>query len=151
MALNNYRDWIFLLCIAGFGMMLANFVGFSVGFGESLPGVAVLVVISLIAVLCDKVIPLKLPVIAYASVVGLLLSCPISPIAGFVIESTSAINFTAPLTMVGAFAGMSISNQLRQFIKQGPKMVLVTLLVMTGTYIGSICVAQVVLMLTGAI
>lgn len=147
----RYKEWIFLLAVTGLGMMIANLVGFGVGVGESLPGVLVLLAISIVAVVLDRVIPIKLPVIAYCSIIGLLLAIPASPVSGFVIEAAGKINFTAPLTMVGSYAGMSISNQLKTFAKQGWKMIIVTVLVMTGTFIGSLLISQLVLKLTGAI
>ena len=103
------------------------------------------------AVVIHKLVPLRLPIVAYCSLLGLLIACPISPVAGYVIESVNKINFTAPLTMVGAFAGISISDQLRTFVKQGWKMIVIGVLVMTGTFLGSAIVAQVVLTLTNAI
>lgn len=145
------KEWIFVLAITGLGMMMANFIGFDVAFLESLPGVLVLLGIALCAAGLSAVIPLKLPTVAYCSILGLLCACPISPISTFVIESAGKINFTAPLTMVGAFAGMSISNQLKTFLKQGWKLILITILVMTGTFFGSLIIAQVVLRLTNAI
>ncbi|MEG0765519.1 MAG: hypothetical protein RR403_05670 [Pseudoflavonifractor sp.] len=145
------RDWIFTLCIAGAGMIFANFIGFDVAFMDSLPGVGALLLISLIAVGLSKLIPLKLPTVAYCSLVGLLLACPLSPISGWLIAAAAKINFTAPLTMVGAFAGISISNQLKVFAKQGWKMVLITIFVMTGTFFGSLMIAQVVLTATHVI
>ena len=145
------QEWLFTLALAGLGMMVANFIGFDVAFGKSLPGVLVLLAISAAAVFLSWLIPLKLPTVAYCSIVGLLCACPISAIAGFVVEAVGQINFTAPLTMVGAFAGMSISNQLRQFIRQGWKMIVISVLVMTGTFFGSLVIAQVVLQLTGTI
>lgn len=145
------KEWIFVLAVTGLGMMTANFIGFDVAFLESLPGVLVLLGIALCAAGLSAVIPLKLPTVAYCSILGLLCACPISPISAFVIESAGKINFTAPLTMVGAFAGMSISNQLKTFLKQGWKLILITILVMTGTFFGSLIIAQVVLKLTNAI
>ena len=53
--------------------------------------------------------------------------------------------------MVGAFAGISISDQIKSFLKQGWKMIIVGILVMTGTFFGSSLIAQVVLSLTNAI
>ncbi|MEG1447814.1 MAG: hypothetical protein RSC41_00625 [Oscillospiraceae bacterium] len=147
----RYREWIILLGVSGLGMMVANWVGFSASFAESAPGVLVLLGISLISVFLDKVIPLKLPVVAYCSIVGLILASPISPVSSFVIEAAGKINFTAPLTMVGAYAGMSISSQIKQFLKQGWKMVIISVFVMTGTFIGSLVIAQIVLSLTGGI
>jgi uncharacterized membrane protein YhhN len=147
----SYRDWLFLLALAGIGMCLANFIGFHTAFIDSLPGILILLAISIIAVVLEKVIPLRLPVIAYASIIGMLAACPISPVNSFVIEAAGKINFTAPLTMVGSFAGMSISNQVKTFIKQGWKMIIISVLVMTGTFAGSLVIAQLVLSLTGAI
>ncbi len=144
------QEWIFTLALAGLGMMVANFIGFDVAFSQSLPGVLVLLVISAAAFL-SWLIPLKLPTVAYCSILGLLCACPISPISEFVIQSVGQINFTAPLTMVGAFAGMSISNQIKQFVKQGWKMIVISVLVMTGTFFGSLVIAQVMLQLTGTI
>ena len=137
------KEWIFILAIAGLGMMTANFIGFDVAFQDSLPGVLVLLGIALCAA--------GLSAVMYCSILGLLCACPISPISAFVIEAAGKINFTAPLTMVGAFAGMSISNQLKTFLKQGWKLIVITILVMTGTFFGSLCIAQVVLQLTNAI
>lgn len=145
------QEWIFTLALAGLGMMVANFIGFDVAFSQSLPGVLVLLVISAAAAFLSWLIPLKLPTVAYCSILALLCACPISPISEFVIQSVGQINFTAPLTMVGAFAGMSISNQIKQFVKQGWKMIVISVLVMTGTFFGSLVIAQVMLQLTGTI
>ena len=145
------QEWIFTLALAGLRMMFANFIGFGVAFSQSLPGVLILLAISAAAAFLSWLIPLKLPTVAYCSILGLLCACPISPVADFVIQSVGQINFTAPLTMVGAFAGMSISNQIKQFVKQGWKMIVIAILVMTGTFFGSLAIAQVVLQLTGTI
>jgi uncharacterized membrane protein YhhN len=147
----RYREWAFLFVIAGLGIITANFVGFKVAFIESLPGVLVLLGISLVAVVLSKLIPLKLPIVAYCSIVGLLVACPVSPISSFVIESANKINFTAPITMVGAFAGISIGNEIKSFAKQGWKMIIIAIVVMTGTFLGSAFIADLVLSLTNAI
>lgn len=147
----RYIEWIVMFIIAGLGIALANLVGFHVGFLESLPGICILLLISLAAVVVSKVVPLRLPIVAYCSVIGLLVACPLSPISEYVVTSAAKINFTAPLTMVGAFAGISISDQIRDFAKQGWKMILIGFLVMTGTFVGSALVSQLVLTLTHAI
>lgn len=147
----RYIEWFVMFLIAGLGIALANFIGFQVGFLESLPGICILILISLISVGISKLIPLKLPIIAYCSIIGLLAACPLSPVRDFVIESAGKINFTAPLTMVGAYAGISISDQIKEFAKQGWKMILIGFLVMTGTFIGSAVISQIMLSLTNAI
>ncbi|MFR3246653.1 MAG: hypothetical protein ACLTO0_09065 [Blautia caecimuris] len=147
----RYIEWLFLLVIGACGTGLANFIGYDVGFMESLPGLAVLVIISMLAVVCTKVIPLKLPIVAYCAIIGLLAACPLSPVRTFVIDAAAKINFTAPFTMVGAYAGLAIGDQLKTFVKQGPKILLVGLLVMTGTFLGSCIWDSLMLKLTGAI
>lgn len=147
----RYIEWVAMFLVAGLGIALANFVGFQVGFLDSLPGIVILLLISLASVALSKLIPLKLPVIAYCSLLGLFLACPLSPVREFVIESAGKINFTAPLTMVGAFAGISISDQLKEFARQGWKMVVIACLVMVGTFVCSAVIANVTLSLTHAI
>lgn len=147
----RYIEWLFLLVIGACGTGLANFIGYDVGFMESLPGLAVLVIISMLAVVCTKVIPLKLPIVAYCAIIGLLAACPLSPVRTFVIDAAAKINFTAQFTMVGAYAGLAIGDQLKTFVKQGPKILLVGLLVMTGTFLGSCIWDSLILKLTGAI
>ena len=147
----RYIEWAVMFGVAGLGIGLANFVGFDVNFMDSLPGILILLAISLVAVVISKLVPLKLPIIAYCSILGLLVACPISPVREGVIEAVNKINFTAPLTMVGAFAGISISDQIKSFLKQGWKMILIGILVMTGTFLGSALIAQIILSLTHAI
>ena len=147
----RYIEWAVIFVVAGLGIGLANFVGFDVNFMDSLPGILILLAISLVAVVISKLVPLKLPIIAYCSILGLLVACPISPMREGVIEAVNKINFTAPLTMVGAFAGISISDQIKSFLKQGWKMILIGILVMTGTFLGSALIAQIILSLTHAI
>ena len=147
----RHIEWAFLFLLSGLGIALANFVGFHVAFTDSLPGVCILLVIAIAGVAVSKVVPLKLPIVAYVSILGLLAASPISPCREFVIASAGKINFTAPLTMVGAYAGISISDQIHTFVKQGWKMILIGIFVMTGTFVFSAIIAQIGLTLTGAI
>ena len=74
----RYVEWTFLFILSGIGIALANFVGFDVGFMESLPGIGVLLLISILGVVVHKLVPLQLPIVAYVSLIGLLAACPIS-------------------------------------------------------------------------
>lgn len=147
----RYLEWLFLLAIGACGTGLANFIGYGVGFMESLPGLVILVIISMLGVACTKLIPFRLPIVAYCAIIGLIFACPLSPIREFVIASAAKINFTAPFTMVGAYAGLAIGDQLKAFIKQGPKILVVGILVMTGTFLGSCIWDTLILKLSGAI
>ena len=46
----RYKEWTVLFIVVGLGIALANFVGFRVAFLESLPGIGILILISLAAV-----------------------------------------------------------------------------------------------------
>lgn len=93
----------------------------------------------------------KLPSMMYVSLLGLLLACPVSPVKDIVVGTTSSVAFLAPATALGAFAGISLGKDLKDFAKMGWKLVLITLFVITGTFIFSALVADVVLKMTGAI
>ena len=133
----RYREWTFLLIVCGIGTGLANWIGYGISFQKSLNGIFALTVITLLAVLCVKYLPLKLPLIAYCSILGLLGAAPFSPVHAWLISSANAIEFAAPFTIVGSFAGIAISDQLQRFVSQGWKYVIVGILVMTGTLLGS--------------
>ena len=133
----RYIEWLVLFVLAACGTGLANLIGYGVGI--------------MAAVVLTKVLPLKLPIVAYCSIIGLLSASPISPVRDFVIQAASNINFTAPFTMVGAFAGLAISDQLKTFISQGWKILIVGIFVMTGTFLGSCLWDQMLLSLAGVI
>lgn len=147
----RYIEWLVLFALAACGTGLANLIGYGVGFSDSLPGLVILIVISMGAVLLTKILPFKLPIVAYCSILGLISASPISPVREFVIQAVSNINFTAPFTMVGAFAGLAISDQLKTFISQGWKILIVGIFVMTGTFVGSCIWDQLMLTLAGVI
>ena len=147
----RYIEWAVMFLVAGIGIALANFVGFQVNFMDSVPGILILLAISFVSVVISKLVPFKLPVIAYCSLIGLLVASPLCPAREFVIEAAGKINFTAPLTMVGAYAGISISDQLKEFAKQGWKMLLIAALVMIVTFTCSAIIAQIVLSMTHVI
>ena len=147
----RYIEWFVLFVLGAIGTGLANFVGYNVGFMDSIPGLLVLLIISMLGVVCTKVLPLKLPIVAYCSIIGLLSACPLSPIRDFVIQAVNNINFTAPFTMVGAFAGIAVSDQLKTFVSQGWKILIVGIFVMTGTFLGSCLWDQLVLSLAGVV
>ena len=120
---------------------------------DSIIGVLLLSAISLIGLTISKFMSrfVKLPSMMYVSLLGLLLACPVSPVKDIVVETTTPVAFLAPATALGAFAGISLGKDLKDFTKMGWKLVLITLFVITGTFIFSAFVADIVLKMTGAI
>ena len=130
-----------LLLMVSVIMVLTNILGYKMPVGDSIAGILVLCAIALFGLTVSKFMSqfIKLPSMMYVSLTGLLLACPISPVKDFVIGVTSQVAFMAPATALGAFA------------KMGWKLVIITLFVITGTFVFSALVADVILKLTGAI
>ena len=134
-------------------IILTNVIGYKMPVKDSIIGVLLLSAISLIGLTISKFMSrfVKLPSMMYVSLLGLLLACPVSPVKDIVVETTTPVAFLAPATALGAFAGISLGKDLKDFIKMVWKLVLITLFVITGTFIFSALVADIVLKMTGAI
>lgn len=142
-----------LLLMVSVIIILTNIIGYKMPVKDSIIGVLLLSAISLIGLTISKFMSrfVKLPSMMYVSLLGLLLACPVSPVKDIVVETTTPVAFLAPATALGAFAGISLGKDLKDFIKMGWKLVLITLFVITGTFIFSAFVADIVLKMTGAI
>ena len=142
-----------LLLMVSVIIILTNVIGYKMPVKDSIIGVLLLSAISLIGLTISKFMSrfVKLPSMMYVSLLGLLLAYPVSPVKDIVVGTTSSVAFLAPATALGAFAGISLGKDLKDFAKMGWKLVLITLFVITGTFIFSALVADVVLKMTGAI
>lgn len=142
-----------LLLMVSVVIILTNVIGYKMPVGDSIIGVLLLSAISLVGLTISNFMSrfVKLPSMMYVSLLGLLLSCPVSPVKDIVVETTTPVAFLAPATALGAFAGISLGKDLKEFAKMGWKLVLITLFVITGTFIFSALVADIVLKMTGAI
>ena len=142
-----------LLLMVSVIIILTNVIGYKMPVKDSIIGVLLLSAISLIGLTISKFMSrfVKLPSMMYVSLLGLLLACPVSPVKDIVVGTTTPVAFLAPATALGAFAGISLGKDLKDFTKMGWKLVLITLFVITGTFIFSAFVADIVLNMTGAI
>ena len=142
-----------LLLMVSVIIILTNVIGYKMPVKDSIIGVLLLSAISLIGLTISKFMSpfVKLPSMMYVSLLGLLLACPVSPVKDIVVGTTTPVAFLAPATALGAFAGVSLGKDLKDFAKMGWKLVLITLFVITGTFIFSALVADIVLKMTGAI
>ena len=142
-----------LLLMVSVIIILTNVIGYKMPVKDSIIGVLLLSAISLIGLTISKFMSrfVKLPSMMYVSLLGLLLACPVSPVKDIVVGTTTPVAFLAPATALGAFAGISLGKDLKDFAKMGWKLVSITLFVITGTFIFSALVADIVLKMTGAI
>ena len=54
------REWLFLISVCGVGTLLANWIGSGVSIAKSLPGVIILIAVTMVAVVLAKIVPFKL-------------------------------------------------------------------------------------------
>ena len=153
MVIKYFVQQLGLLLMVSVIIILTNIIGYKMPVKDSIIGVLLLSAISLIGLTISKFMSrfVKLPSMMYVSLLGLLLACPVSPVKDIVVETTTPVAFLAPATALGAFAGISLGKDLKDFTKMGWKLVLITLFVITGTFIFSALVADIVLKMTGAI
>ncbi|MCI7795637.1 MAG: DUF340 domain-containing protein [Lachnospiraceae bacterium] len=122
---------------------------------QALPGMAMLLAItivgSLITEVLDKVLPKNLPAIAYISLLAIIVTIPGVPGAEFASASMGKIGLLPLCTPILAYAGISLGKDLDTFKKQGVSIVIVALLTFVGTYVGSAIIAEIVLRATGVI
>lgn len=142
-------NWISLLAIFSVITVIGNYVGYHHPIAESLVGMAILSIITLVGLLFERYIPLNISSIVYISMIGLIVSLPIMPTSSFVIYYVSHVELLAIVTVFLAYVGVGMGKNWDQFKTMGWRGAIVTIAVITGTYIGSALIAHIVLVLTG--
>ncbi len=142
---------IMVLTIIGIITLVGNFVGADIPIADAIPGMAFLVIISIIGVICAKVIPIRIPAVAYIVTIGCIVTIPGFPGATTFNAWAQKVNFLALATPILAYAGISIGKDLGMLKKTGWRILIVSFVVFIGTYIGSTIIAQIVLKLIGEI
>lgn len=149
--LEGVRDWIILLIIFSVIVVISNYVGYGRGVFNSFIGMLILSSIALMGILCEKLLPHHISSIVYVSLIGLILACPWSPTSDIIVNYVSNVELLSIVTVFLAYVGIAIGRDWGQFKKLGWRGVIVAVFVITGTYLGSACIAQLVLLFTAAI
>ncbi|MGB9825971.1 MAG: DUF340 domain-containing protein [Desulfofundulus sp.] len=147
----NWRDTLRILIIVAAITLVGNFIGFKVNPIEAIPGMLVLLGIVVVGLILAKLIPLKLPSIVYISLIGIILTIPGFPGSEWFVAQANKVQFLALCTPVLAYAGIASGKDLDEFKKLGWRIVVVSIFVFIGTFVGSAVIAQAVLKLTGQI
>jgi len=142
----NLIDYAMVLAIVCVVALISNWTGTGVTPFSALPGMAIIFAMVMAGLVLAKVMPFYLPSVAWLSLVSVLLTIPASPLAEPILVYVKEINFLSLVTPVLAYAGLAISKQeVTTFKSAGGKIVLIATLVFTGTYIGSVLVANALL------
>lgn len=148
-SINGIRNWILLLLIFSVITVIGNYIGYQHPIGESMVGMLILSFITLIGMLLERYVPLNISSIVYISMLGLILSLPFMPTSSIIVYYVSKVELLAIVTVFLAYVGIGMGKNWDQFKKMGWRSVIVTVCVITGTYLGSVIIAHVVLVLTG--
>ena len=137
-----------VLALIGFIAILGNWVGYGVSPIEALPGMIVIVIITIIGLALNVALP-KMPSVVWISLIALIVTTPIFPGNEWVVEKTGAINFMALATPILAYAGLSLGKDLESFKKLGWRIVVISLIVYTGTFLFATLFAEIVFKIQG--
>lgn len=150
--LTDAVDWFMMLVIFGVLTLIVNTFSYKNPLMESIPGMLVLLGITYVGLLLAKIIPVKIPAIVYISIIALVISLPAcGSVADFVYKSTAKIHTLGLCSGILAYSGVAIGKNWEEFKKIGWRGILITLLVIIGTFLGSAFVAEIVLKAQGII
>lgn len=123
--------------------LVGNMVATDNSFVGSAIGLALLWLIAMAGVVLTKIMPFQLPSVAWISLVGILATLPWTPGSAWVLEKVGQVNFLTLATPCLAYAGIAITRREIDIAKAtGWKLIIVAVLVMTGTYLGSAIIAD---------
>lgn len=113
---------------------------------QALPGMILLYAMVMIGLVIGRFVPFYLPSVAWVSLVSIAMTLPFFPGSAWVVEQLSHINFLAVVTPVLAYAGLALTGrEFTMFRQTGWKLLIVSLLVFTGTFVASAFIAHLIL------
>jgi len=140
-----------MLILVAIITLIGQKIGYGISIKDAIPGMIIILVISMIGLALKDILPFKLPAFAYVSLIGLILSMPYLPTSIFILKYTDQVNFLGTTTPILAYAGISIGLSITRLAKISWKLVIIACLVFLGTFFGSAIIAQIVLKIQGII
>jgi len=142
------KDQILTFLIIGIIATLGNWVGYHVSPIAAFPGMLIIVAITILGFIANKLVP-KIPTVIWVSIIALLVTSSINPFQQSIVKYTEKINFMALATPILAYAGLSFGKDLKEFKKLGWRIVVVSICVYTGTFLFATLIAEIGFRLTG--
>jgi NhaP-type Na+/H+ or K+/H+ antiporter len=145
------KDTLIVLLITAAISIVGNLVGYKVNIIAALPGMIILVLLAAAGIILAKVIPVKIPQVAYIVTLAAVLTIPGVPGSATISAYVSKVNFLALATPILAYAGIYTGKNIDDLKKTGWRIVVLGILVMIGTYLSTAIVAHIVLKMLGQI
>ncbi|MFP3043149.1 DUF340 domain-containing protein [Treponema primitia] len=143
-------DSVIVLLIVGCMSLLGNLIGYHNSIIDAAPGMVILIAIAVAGLLLARLFP-KIPAAAYIVTLGCILTVPSVPGASIINPLIAKVSFMSLTTPILAYAGIAIGKDLEVFKKAGWRIIVLAIVVFTGTFLGSAIIAEVVLRLLGQI
>ncbi|MCH3963434.1 MAG: hypothetical protein LKE46_04115 [Clostridium sp.] len=141
-----------ILFVVGIIALVGNTLNHKVPLITGIIGMGILVGITLVGIIIKKIVPLNLPMVFWVSVVAILVTCPLNPYGAYLdAQYLDKIDMLALTTPVLAFAGLSLGKDLKLFKELSWKIVVVAIVVYTGTFFLATLIAEFVLRITGKV
>ena len=141
--------WILLLIIFSVITVIGNYLGYKHPMTDSLVGMGILSLITLIGVWLEREVPFDISSILYISIIGILIAFPGMPTSKFVLYYVSKVELLSIVTVFLAYVGIGMGKSWDEFKALGWRAIVITVLVIAATYYGAAIVAHIVLVLTG--
>ena len=142
-------NWILLLIIFSIITVIGNYLGYKHPMANSLVGMGILSIITLVGVWLERYLPFNISSILYISVIGILVSFPGMPTSNFVLHYVSQVELLSIVTVFLAYVGIGMGKSWDEFKALGWRAIVITVLVIAATYYGAAIVAHIVLVATG--
>ncbi|MCC5881477.1 MAG: hypothetical protein JJU25_02405 [Halomonas sp.] len=131
-----------VVCVAAW---IANIVN-GAPLHQALPGMILLYLMVMIGLTIGRFAPFYLPSVAWVSLVSIIMTLPFFPGNAWVVGHLAHVNFLAVVTPVLAYAGLALTGrEFTMFRQTGWKLVIISLLVFTGTFVASAFIAHLIL------
>ncbi len=151
LSLGKLERWGSLLLIFSFIVAVGNCIGYHSPIIDSFIGMIIISLITIVGMSLERLIPLNIQSIIYISLIGIFVAIPGVPTSNFIIHYVSQINLVTISTAFLAYVGIAIGNDWVEFKKIGWKGIIISVIVISGTYLGSAIIAHLTLVATGLI
>lgn len=133
---NNLPDVLLGFLLTGLISVVCNWVGYEVGFLESIPGLVILVAICIVGYIVDWIVDIdKISSVLWISLIAILVASPISPVSEIVIEQVGLIQLNAVVTPILGYTGVIIAKDWDAFKEVGLSGLIVSIFVIGGTFL----------------
>lgn len=147
----KFKHALIVLLITAIISLAGNFIGPKINPLTALPGMLILVGIAAAGIGLSKIIPGKIPAVAYIVTIAAIMTIPGVPFSKEVYEYTAKVNFLALCTPILAYAGIYTGKNLSSLKNTGWRIFVLAVAVMLGTYIFSALIAHFILKIIGQI